>query len=80
MAEALRQSTKQLCRNLKDNPNVAENMLKVRSLLLPGATRTGASSPGTVRAAEVLGDRGGSWPWCSEGGSGVMGAPAPHSQ
>ena len=29
MAEALRQSTKQLCRNLKDNPNVAENMAKV---------------------------------------------------
>ncbi|GLC39465.1 Dynein regulatory complex protein 9 [Pleodorina starrii] len=31
VAEALRQSTKQLCRNLKDNPNVAENMLKVAS-------------------------------------------------
>ncbi|MEW5302600.1 MAG: hypothetical protein WDW36_005369 [Sanguina aurantia] len=29
VAEALRQSTKNLCRNLKDNPNVAENMLKV---------------------------------------------------
>jgi NTP pyrophosphatase (non-canonical NTP hydrolase) len=29
VAEALRQSTKQLCRNLKDNPNVAENMAKV---------------------------------------------------
>ncbi|GAX76182.1 hypothetical protein CEUSTIGMA_g3626.t1 [Chlamydomonas eustigma] len=31
VAEALRQSTKQLCRNLKDNPNVAENMAKVAS-------------------------------------------------
>lgn len=31
MAEALRQSTKQLCRNLKDNPNVSENMAKVAS-------------------------------------------------
>lgn len=30
VAEALRASTKQLCRNLKDNPNVAENMAKVR--------------------------------------------------
>jgi hypothetical protein len=29
VAEALRQSTKQLCRNLKDNPNVQENMAKV---------------------------------------------------
>lgn len=29
VAEQLRQSTKQLCRNLKDNPNVAENMAKV---------------------------------------------------
>lgn len=31
VAESLRQSTKQLCRNLKDNPNVAENMAKVAS-------------------------------------------------
>ncbi|KAL6760996.1 hypothetical protein V8C86DRAFT_2545284 [Haematococcus lacustris] len=43
VAEALRQSTKQLCRNLKDNPNVAENMAKVAaerqalSLLLSNA-------------------------------------------
>lgn len=29
VAESLRQSTKQLCRNLKDNPNVQENMAKV---------------------------------------------------
>lgn len=29
VAENLRQSTKNLCRNLKDNPNVAENMSKV---------------------------------------------------
>jgi homoserine dehydrogenase len=29
VAEKLRQSTKQLCRNLKDNPNVTENMAKV---------------------------------------------------
>jgi hypothetical protein len=29
VAEELRQSTKQLCRNLKDNPNVADNMAKV---------------------------------------------------
>lgn len=29
VSEALRQATKQLCRNLKDNPNVAENMAKV---------------------------------------------------
>ena len=29
VAESLRQSTRQLCRNLKDNPNVAENMAKV---------------------------------------------------
>mmetsp|Transcript_14435 Transcript_14435/g.25193 ORF Transcript_14435/g.25193 Transcript_14435/m.25193 type:complete len:410 (+) Transcript_14435:94-1323(+) len=29
VAAALRQSTKTLCRNLKDNPNVAENMAKV---------------------------------------------------
>mmetsp|Transcript_39712 Transcript_39712/g.88232 ORF Transcript_39712/g.88232 Transcript_39712/m.88232 type:complete len:409 (+) Transcript_39712:167-1393(+) len=29
VADSLRQSTKQLCRNLKDNPNVAENMSKV---------------------------------------------------
>lgn len=28
----LRQSTKQLCRNLKDNPNVAENMAKVSAI------------------------------------------------
>ncbi len=62
MAEALRQSTKQLCRNLKDNPNVAENMLKVRALLLPGAARAawaGIGSPGTaVVAAVVKSDRG----------------------
>lgn len=31
VADKLRTSTKQLCRNLKDNPNVAENMLKVAS-------------------------------------------------
>ena len=31
VAESLRQSTKQLCRNLKDNPNVTENMSKVAS-------------------------------------------------
>jgi hypothetical protein len=30
VAESLRQSTKTLCRNLKDNPNVADNMAKVR--------------------------------------------------
>ena len=29
VAERLRKSTKQLCRNLKDNPNVTENMAKV---------------------------------------------------
>jgi hypothetical protein len=29
VAEALKQATKQLCRNLKDNPNVSENMAKV---------------------------------------------------
>lgn len=29
VSDALRQATKQLCRNLKDNPNVAENMAKV---------------------------------------------------
>eukprot|EP00798_Chlamydomonas_sp_ICE-L_P028224 gene28224-31327_t len=31
VADQLRQSTKQLCRNLKDNPNVQENMAKVVS-------------------------------------------------
>lgn len=29
VAELLRQSTMQLCRNLKENPNVAENIAKV---------------------------------------------------
>lgn len=29
VSDALRQATKQLCRNLKDNPNVTENMAKV---------------------------------------------------
>lgn len=29
MSQQLRHSTRQLCRNLKDSPNVAENMAKV---------------------------------------------------
>ncbi|GMH36705.1 hypothetical protein BSKO_04578 [Bryopsis sp. KO-2023] len=32
VSHQLRQSTKQLCRNLKDNPNVAENMGKVSAI------------------------------------------------
>lgn len=32
VSHQLRQSTKQLCRNLKDNPNVAENMAKVSAI------------------------------------------------
>jgi len=38
VSEALRQSTKQLCRNLKDNPNVQENMQKVGGV---GVTQPG---------------------------------------
>lgn len=30
LSHALRESTKNLCRNLKDNPNIGENLLKIQ--------------------------------------------------
>lgn len=46
MSEALRAATKQLCRNLKDNPNVSDNLAKVWARWWGGgpAGRAGANA------------------------------------
>ena len=36
VAEQLRVATTQLCRNLKDNPNIAENVMKIHPIVVIG--------------------------------------------
>ena len=55
VSRALRESTKNLCRNLKDNPNVTGNLLKIqdeRNDLAELLSRM--SNAGRARLAEVL--------------------------
>ena len=50
VARALKLSTKVLCRNLKDNPNVAENLMKLQSVRHARARQHSAHASTTHRA------------------------------